>query len=388
MRLLFIVLHIIIGFTCFGQDISGHWEGKLIQNPGREFVFEMDITYSNKDSVKGTTTIKDPNSSNYGKLSFIGQFKDSVLSFQEIEILKEDKSKKDEYWNSLTFYWCIKSGELNLSSDGRLTSLQGNWKSTGSCQPGTINVQHKIEEVEDCAKAKSADFMFGLWSGKFTQYSCGINGTYDMILMIDEVDGMEFSGFFIWPASDFMGDSKSRLKGVVKGGKIYIYETKQISGDPLLIGGTYHSTLDGCHKMSGYWNMPKVPLGCTTPEVTKNGGRYKLDHYVIPTIYFDHEKSELTKQSRKDLDEFAQFLKKFRNLNISLSGFTDNTGSNAFNLLLSQERAEIVKQYLVDKGIQESRIKTARYGSMLPAEDNKTEAGRVLNRRTEISIRK
>jgi outer membrane protein OmpA-like peptidoglycan-associated protein len=209
-----------------------------------------------------------------------------------------------------------------------------------------------------------------------------------MLLIVNETKGMEFSGFIIWPNSKLYRDSRSKFNGIIKDDQIYIYETEQISGDPLLIGGTYHSNLEDCKKLAGFWNMPMVPEDCNTPEVTKNGGQYSLDQFNIPTIYFPHRKSDLSPKSEKELDELLRFMSTFKSVKINLSGYTDNTGSNAFNLLLSAERAQVVKDYLIKEGLEENRISTAHYGSMKPAEDNSTESGRILNRRTEITIRK
>lgn len=388
MRFFFIFLFLNLGLNCLSQNLSGHWEGELYQNPGKTFLFRMDIEYFKVDSVKGITTIMDPNSSNYGKISFVGAYKDSVLSFNELLILKEDKSNNNGYWKNLTFFWCIKSGDLKFSTSNGTGSLEGNWKSTGGCQPGTLAVHKKMSKILNCAESNSASFLKGAWSGQFKQYSCGVNDIFEMLLIVNETIGMEFSGFIIWPNSKLYRDSRSKFNGIIKDDQIYIYETEQISGEPLLIGGTYHSNLEDCEKLTGFWNMPKVPVDCNTPEVTKNGGQYSLDQYNIPTIYFPHRKSDLSPKSKKELDELLRFMNTFKSLKIKLLGHTDNTGCNAFNLLLSAERAHVVKEYLIEKGVEGNRISTAHSGSMKPAEDNSTESGRILNRRTEITIRR
>ena len=207
-----------------------------------------------------------------------------------------------------------------------------------------------------------------------------------MILMIDEVDGLKFSGVFIWPASQFSADSRSKLKGEIVGNKIYISEPNQISGDPLVIGGVYTSTLIDCDNMKGYWHMKEYGALCNDPQVLKDGGNYKLNHYVIPTIYFPHKTAELTQESIDKLDELAKFMKTFKNLKIRLDGFTDNTQNNAFNIRMSEERTEVVKDYLIAKGISHYRMQSKYFGSMNPAESNDTEKGKVLNRRTEIEV--
>ncbi|MEO9532706.1 MAG: OmpA family protein [Crocinitomicaceae bacterium] len=385
-------LFLVFSSSCFAQDISGKWIGLTTQEPNREFYFEMNIEGSGEE-VSGTTVIRDEYTGNYGVIAFTGIFKDSILKFNETELVKEDRSEMDTVWKSNTFYWCIKSGELNFSVANNRANLTGNWWSSTTCRPGTIAVSKEYEEkiefrsIKDClGEPQSADFIYGMWTGKFTQYSCTIFGTYDMILMIDEVDGLKFSGMFIWPASQFSADSRSRLKGEIVGNKIYMSEPNQISGDPLVIGGTYTSTMIDCDNMKGYWHMPKFGPLCDDPKVLKDGGNYELTHYKIPTIYFPHSSQSLTKESIKKLDELADFMTKFRNLKIELNGFTDNTGSNAFNIRLSEQRAAVVKSYLNKKGVASNRMVTHHFGSMKPAESNETEEGKMLNRRTEIQI--
>lgn len=382
-----------LSLLSFAQNIEGKWTGVTTQDPGRRFYFEIDIIADGGNRYHGTTIIKEEETGNYGVIKYNATYQDSVFNFQETEISKEDKSKEDGYWKSNTFFWCIKSGQLDFSVSNDVAYLTGPWKSTGTCKPGTIAVskafaeEKKYSSIDDClGNPKSADFLYGMWTGKFTQYACGINGTYDMILMIDEVDGLKFSGVFIWPASQFSADSRSKLKGEIVGNKIYISEPSQISGDPLVIGGIYTSTLIDCDHMKGFWHMKTYGSLCNDPQVLKDGGNYKLNHYVIPTIYFPHKTALLTQESIDKLDELAKFMKTFKNLKIQLKGFTDNTQNNAFNIRMSEERTKVVRDYLIAKGIASYRMKLNHFGSMEPAESNDTEKGQVLNRRTEIEV--
>ena len=73
-------------------------------------------------------------------------------------------------------------------------------------------------------------------------------------------------------------------------------------------------------------------------------------------------------------------------LKIQLIGHTDNVGSEKFNLKLSQYRAQTMKDYLVDAGVEESRIITGGKGMREPLNDNSTEEKRALNRRVELTI--
>ncbi len=107
---------------------------------------------------------------------------------------------------------------------------------------------------------------------------------------------------------------------------------------------------------------------------------------VIEGIYFDTAKDTIKKKSRKKLDEAVEVLKKFPDLKIRVNGHTDNQGGHDYNVDLSQRRADSVKQYMVDAGIDASRIQTKGHGPDKPIADNKTGKGRAKNRRIEFEL--
>lgn len=107
---------------------------------------------------------------------------------------------------------------------------------------------------------------------------------------------------------------------------------------------------------------------------------------VLNNIFFDVNKYDLKPQSQAELDKLVQLLNENPTLKIEISGHTDNTGKPADNLLLSNNRARAVVQYLISKGIAAARLTYKGYGETKPIADNKTEAGRALNRRTEMKV--
>ena len=79
-------------------------------------------------------------------------------------------------------------------------------------------------------------------------------------------------------------------------------------------------------------------------------------------------------------------LTRFQGIKIEISGHTDNQGKHAYNMDLSKRRAESVRNYLVGKGIDSSRITVQGYGPDQPIDTNKNKAGRAKNRRIEFKI--
>jgi outer membrane protein OmpA-like peptidoglycan-associated protein len=107
--------------------------------------------------------------------------------------------------------------------------------------------------------------------------------------------------------------------------------------------------------------------------------------FIIENLLFPTAKAELP-TAVEELEVLITFMQSRPAVRIRIEGHTDNTGSAKTNELLSQKRAEAVKAYVVQKGIDPRRIQTMGYGPSKPIGDNRTEFGRSLNRRTEIVI--
>jgi OmpA-OmpF porin, OOP family len=108
--------------------------------------------------------------------------------------------------------------------------------------------------------------------------------------------------------------------------------------------------------------------------------------YRLDNVYFDFGKYTLRPESFKELDELVSYMKWRENEKIEIGGHTDNVGTDADNLKLSQNRAESIKQYLIKKGINATRVTAKGYGASQPVTDNSTDEGRQKNRRTEVKI--
>jgi OOP family OmpA-OmpF porin len=107
---------------------------------------------------------------------------------------------------------------------------------------------------------------------------------------------------------------------------------------------------------------------------------------VVQGIFFEVGKATIRAQSAPVLDGAVKVLQEFPSINVEISGHTSSEGARDFNDQLAQDRAEAVKQWLVNKGVAAERIKTRGAGPDEPIADNKTQAGRVKNRRIEFKV--
>ena len=107
---------------------------------------------------------------------------------------------------------------------------------------------------------------------------------------------------------------------------------------------------------------------------------------VIEGINFATGKVAIRNQSRPKLDKAVTTLQKFPSIRVRIAGHTDDVGTDEYNNDLSRRRAEAVKTYLVDKGIDAKRIETVGFGKSKPRAKGRSNAARAQNRRIEFEI--
>jgi outer membrane protein OmpA-like peptidoglycan-associated protein/tetratricopeptide (TPR) repeat protein len=107
---------------------------------------------------------------------------------------------------------------------------------------------------------------------------------------------------------------------------------------------------------------------------------------ILKNIFFDVNMFELKPASQIELDDVVKLMKENPLISIQINGFTDNNGKAADNLLLSENRAKSVVNYLKSKGISPLRLSFKGYGELQPVSTNTTEVGRAQNRRTELKV--
>ncbi|MBO6533490.1 MAG: OmpA family protein [Allomuricauda sp.] len=122
--------------------------------------------------------------------------------------------------------------------------------------------------------------------------------------------------------------------------------------------------------------------GC--PEVTEEVQK-QLNDYAR-TILFDTGKSSIKAESTSVMVDIIQILNEYPTAKFTVEGHTDSVGSDQLNQKLSEERANSVRNFLIDKGIDAGRLTAIGYGEEKPIATNNTRAGRAQNRRVEINL--
>ncbi|MDB6050426.1 MAG: oprF 1 [Pseudomonas sp.] len=103
-------------------------------------------------------------------------------------------------------------------------------------------------------------------------------------------------------------------------------------------------------------------------------------------VLFDLNKAELKPAGMNDVNKLAQFLQENPDRKVVVEGYTDSSGSTAYNQSLSDRRANSVRAALVKMGVDPTRIVTQGYGKEYPVADNTSNSGRAQNRRVEVTI--
>lgn len=126
---------------------------------------------------------------------------------------------------------------------------------------------------------------------------------------------------------------------------------------------------------------PQTPIGF---EVDNQG----CSVLVNLEVKFDNDKYDIKTDFTQKLDTFANFMLKHENFKAQIQGHTDSNASEEYNQVLSQNRANKVKEYLVNKGIEENRLESVGYGELQAIDTNETLEGRANNRRVVAVLKK
>jgi outer membrane protein OmpA-like peptidoglycan-associated protein len=121
---------------------------------------------------------------------------------------------------------------------------------------------------------------------------------------------------------------------------------------------------------------------------TKDKKPVILGEAFTKEILFDFDKAIIKAEYYKEIDDLAEYMKAVDNVTIDIVGHTDSEGTDQKNMVLSQNRAKALRDYLVKKGINPQRISYKGLGESKPIAPNDTPEGRALNRRIEFTLKR
>jgi len=177
-----------------------------------------------------------------------------------------------------------------------------------------------------------------------------------------------------------IGAGAGAAVGAVAGGVI-ANNTGGQTWQGAVIGGLAGAAAGGA--IGNYFDKQAKELAAIADVVKTNDG---IKITLKNEILFATGSSELSPAASKTLTDLNRVLNKYPANIIIVEGHTDNTGSAAFNMTLSQQRAKAVYDYLLGSGLKTYKISYVGYGLTQPIADNSTEMGRAANRRVNLNI--
>jgi len=129
---------------------------------------------------------------------------------------------------------------------------------------------------------------------------------------------------------------------------------------------------------------PAAPKPSIKPKALSPEELLSLASRELRPIYFDYDKSEIKPEAREILNQNAAFLREHPNIDLLVEGHCDERGTNEYNLALGQRRADRAMEFLINLGIEPSRIITKSWGEERPADLGHDESAWRWNRRAEF----
>ncbi len=181
------------------------------------------------------------------------------------------------------------------------------------------------------------------------------------------------------------------IEDINSGELISVNKSNSSSGEYLVVlpAGRNYSLSASSKGFFFYSQNFEIPSDTSYQEITNNISLEPIEKgtkVVLNNIFFESGRASLKPISYVELNKAVDLLKDNHSMVIEIGGHTDNVGSDALNLSLSQKRADAVRQYMILAGIEENRVQSKGYGETQPIADNNTSEGKAKNRRTEFEI--
>lgn len=177
------------------------------------------------------------------------------------------------------------------------------------------------------------------------------------------------------------------LIGAVAGAAIgVVSSSKSDRGKGALIGAASGAAVGGGigYYMDVQETKLRQQLASTGVSVTRNGDNIILN--MPNEVTFGVDQTELSDGAKRVLNSVAVVAKEYSKTQLNVLGYTDSSGSDSYNLRLSQVRASEVGNYLMSKGVASARVKSKGMGEASPIASNANANGRAQNRRVEIVL--
>lgn len=304
----------------------------------------------------------------------IDEYNDAYLNFGVGVAYSQESMSSDKDKDGLT-----KREELELGTDPKNPDTDGDGLNDGMEVKQYLTDPRKadtdddgLKDGEELLKYKTNPLKADTDGDQITDFDEIMKFTTDPLKADTDGDGLN-------DGEEVMKYKTDPLKvdtdgdGLTDGEEVMKYKTNPLNVDT--DGGTVN---DGVEVKRGSDPLdPKDDVPVTMVE----------KEYSYKNVYFGFNVKKISKKEIKSLDSTCTTLGQLTDAKITVSGHADAIGSDNYNMKLSEKRANIVKDYMIKKGLNGDNITVEFFGESKPAASNKTVKGRALNRRTEIKAK-
>lgn len=231
---------------------------------------------------------------------------------------------------------------------------------------------------------------------EFENFTTDYRGTNIVLGVRFNFPGKEAQAAAMDSDGDGVVDSRDRCPGTPAGVPVNEEGCADSDGDGVidtrdLCPGTPPGTpvdANGCSDIDGDGISDRIDSCPSSPagQAVMSNGCAAEQSVVLDGVNFEFNSAKLEVNAQRLLDRVGESLLDSPTFTVELQGHTDNTGTDAYNLILSQDRANAVKAYLIGKGVEPERMVARGYGERQPVADNSTDEGRIRNRRVEMKV--
>lgn len=367
--------------------VNGTKNSKSSSSSSKTTPADMSTTASvkNEDNTTTSSNTKSPeNFKAYAKFDFVPG---TTILFEDNFI--------NESTDEIPSLWIPSSGTVEITKfqgnnvmgflDGGDCKVKPRMKTPCGYLPARFTIEFdyfltlKGEANKDCGGA--LDVNFGMYSDCNTD-ALGDFANYINLYCEGNVSFGDFSGTYNNP-SDMLGWRHYSIAVTERSLKVYVNQQRVLNA-PINTGTAqlvqFSQSGFGKESWNGFFKNVRIAAGGTDPykQITVES------KFIARGINFDYNKATIKPESMGELNRIVDMLKAHTELKFEIGGHTDSDGDAAYNLKLSQLRADAVKTQLVAMGIDATRLTTKGYGKSKPITDNTTDAGKANNRRVEF----
>lgn len=440
-RLVLFVVFYIPTFWVGGQDLTGKWVGYLDQSVAAdtikgyeayweegiwkkgEFTHDLNLTlFQEGIIVKGVYHISTKgDTDHFGKFMIDGSFGGTALHYMTILLIEQTK-------NALGVTFCFNSAELFYSKRDGYEYLEGDWEGWNQQRSPCAPARIMLKKVENTDPAISNLDISGVWKGYEDQTDAALKmSLYEVYwdsgrwkkgeptgiveVKLNQKGKMVTGEYDVYNSGDSTSYAIYKIKGWIEDSVLSVmsFEVDEHAYRACAFWtslkysfkeGIEYLKGDAVEDADGYLcaaaviflgrdrKIPQTEDLLNSKQEADTVNLVAGAKITLHKVQFNQSSYSMREDAIPQLNQLVSWMNKYPDMVIQLEGHTDNQGVAKRNMKLSEDRVNVIKEYLVNNGIKSKRIKVKAFGQTKPIASNKNPETRKLNRRVEMVVLK